>query len=44
MKIATWNVQTLNDTSKEVKLARDMDKYQIDVLGVAECRITDLTE
>ena len=40
VKIATWNVQTLNDTAKGVKLAREMDMYQIDVLGVAECRYT----
>ena len=38
MKIAVWNVQTLNDAAKGIKLAREMDRYGIDVLGVAECR------
>ena len=38
VRIATWNVQTLNDDAKGVKLAREMDRYEIDVLGVAECR------
>ena len=40
VRIATLNVQTLNDTAKGVKLAREMDRYDIDVLGVAECRYT----
>ena len=40
VKIATWNVQTLNDTAKGIKLAKEMDRYDIDVLGVAECRYT----
>ena len=28
----------LKDTAKGVKLAKEMDRYEIDVLGVAECR------
>ena len=40
MKFATWNVQTLNDCAKGIKLAKEMDRYKIDVLGVAECRYT----
>ena len=38
VKLATWNVQTLNDTAKGVKLAKEMDGYKNVVLGVAECR------
>lgn len=40
MKFATWNVQTLNDCAKGIKLTKEMDRYEIDVLGVAECRYT----
>ena len=40
MKLATWNVQTLNDNAKGIKLAKEMDRYKIDILGVAECRYT----
>ena len=40
MMFATWNVQTLNDCAKGIKLAKEMDRYKIDVLGVAECRYT----
>ena len=32
VKLATWNVQTLNDTAKGIKLAKEMDRYDIDVL------------
>ena len=38
MKFATWNVQTLSDPAKGIKLAKEMDRYEIDLLGVAECR------
>ena len=40
MKIAVWNVQMLNDTAKRVKLTREMVRYGVDVLGVAEYRHT----
>ena len=38
MKFATWNVQTLSDPAKGIKLSKEMDRYEIDLLGVAECR------
>ena len=40
MKFATWNVQTLNDPAKGINLAKGMDRYEIDLLGVDECRYT----
>ena len=39
-KIIVWNVQTLKDNEKGVKLSRKLDRYGVDVLGVAECRYT----
>ena len=38
MKFGIWNVRTLNDPVKGPKLAKEMDRYKIDVLGVAESR------
>ena len=40
VKIGTWNVQTLWDTAKGLKLAREMDRYGLEILGVSECRYT----
>ena len=40
VKIGTWNVQTLLDTAKGLKLTREMDRYGIEILGVSECRYT----
>ena len=40
VKIGTWNVQTLCDTAKGLKLAREMDRYGLEILGVSECRYT----
>ena len=38
VKFAAWNVQTLNDPAKGIKLAKEMDRYHIDILGISECR------
>ena len=38
MNFGIWNVRTLNDPAKGPKLAKEMDRYNIDVLGVAESR------
>ena len=40
MKFGIWNVRTLNDPVKGPKLAKEMDRYKIDILGVAESRHT----
>ena len=36
VKFAVWNVQTLNDPAKGIKLAKEMDRYRIDILGVSD--------
>ena len=40
MKIAVCNLHALNDTAKVAKLTKEMDRYGVDVLGVAKCRYT----
>ena len=38
LKIATWNVGTLYRTGKLVSVQQEMDRLQIDVLGLSEIR------
>ncbi|XP_072050327.1 craniofacial development protein 2-like [Amphiura filiformis] len=38
--IGCWNVRTLYTIGKSAQLAKEMEKYDIDVLGVSECRWT----
>ena len=38
MKIGTWNVRTMYRIGKTTVVAREMRKYEIDVLGISECR------
>ena len=38
MKLAAWNLQTLNDSAKGIKLAKEMDRCHVDILGLSECR------
>ena len=38
MKIGTWNVRTMYRIGKTAVVAREMRKYDIDVLGISECR------
>ena len=38
VNIGCWNVRTLYSIGKSAQLAREMDKYKIDVMGVSECR------
>ena len=38
MKLAAWNVQTLNDPEKGIELTKKMDGYHIDILGVSKSR------
>uniref|UniRef100_A0A8D8U6H3 Craniofacial development protein 2 n=1 Tax=Cacopsylla melanoneura TaxID=428564 RepID=A0A8D8U6H3_9HEMI len=40
MKIATWNVRTMNKDSKLENLKREMKKNNIDVMGLSEVRWT----
>ena len=35
-----WNVRTLYSIGKSAQLAREIDKYKIDVMGISECRWT----
>ena len=36
--IGCWNVRTLYSIGKSAQLAKKMDKYKIDVMGISECR------
>ena len=38
VNIGCWNVRTLYCIGKSAQLAREMDKYKIDVMGISECR------
>ena len=38
IKIGTWNVRTMYRIGKTAVVAREMRKYDIDVLGISECR------
>ena len=38
VNIGCWNVRTLYSIGKSSQLAREMDKYKIDVMGISECR------
>ena len=40
VNIGCWNVRTLYSIGKSAQLAREMDKYKIDVMGISECRWT----
>ena len=43
VNIGTWNAQTLWETAKGLKLAREIDRYGLEVLGVIECTYTGST-
>ena len=38
MKIGTWDVRTMYRIGKKAVVGREMRKYDIDVLGISECR------
>ena len=38
--IGTWNVQTMYSTSKTAQIVQEMGNYQLDILGISECRWT----
>ena len=39
-RIGTWNVRTLYETGKSAQVAREMDRYGMEVLGLSEVRWT----
>ena len=38
--IGTWNVQTMYSTSKTAQIVKEMGNYQLNILGISECRWT----
>ena len=36
--IGTWNVRTLYEAGKAAQVAREMDRYKLDILGLSEVR------
>ncbi|XP_068712893.1 craniofacial development protein 2-like [Montipora foliosa] len=40
IRIGAWNVRTMYETSKSAQVLREMNKYNLDILGVSECRWT----
>ena len=40
IKVRAWNVRTLYETSKSAQVTKEMKKYDIDILGISECRWT----
>lgn len=41
IRIGTWNVRTMYDTSKCRQVTNEMDNYNLGILGVSECRWTE---
>ena len=37
-KIATWNVRTMYEVGKAAQVAKEMERYNIQILGICECR------
>ena len=40
LSIGTWNVRTMSDTSRTTQVLREMQSYELHILGVSECRWT----
>ena len=40
IKFASWNVRTMFESSKQAQTIKEMDRYKISILGVAEARWT----
>ena len=38
--IGAWNVRTMNETGKAARIEREMNKYNIQILGISESRWT----
>ena len=41
LKIGCWNVRTMYSIGKTAQVCREMRRYNLDVLGVSECRWTE---
>ena len=41
IKIGTWNVRTMYQVSKTAQVIREMERYQLGILGISECRWTE---
>ena len=39
-RIGTWNVRTMNESTKTAQIVREMTSYNLGILGIAECRWT----
>lgn len=40
IRLGTWNVRTMYATSKTAQVLNEMENYQLDILGISECRWT----
>ena len=40
IRLATWNVRTMFETGKTAQVTKEMVRYDLDILGVSECRWT----
>jgi len=36
--IGAWNVRTMYETSKTAQVTNEMQNYNLDILGISECR------
>lgn len=36
--LGTWNVRTMYETSKTAQVIKEMDRYNLDILGIIESR------
>ena len=41
IRVATWNVLTLNGTSYQTALVQELEKYNIAIAGLTEARLQD---
>lgn len=42
VRIGCWNVRTMYSVGKTAQVCREMVKYKIDILGISECRWTEV--
>ena len=40
IRLGTWNIWTMYATSKTAQVLNEIEKYQLDILGISECRWT----
>ena len=40
VRLATWNVRTMFETGKTAQVTKEMERYDLDILVVSECRWT----